>query len=120
MNWLGALLWTVWEQGIHPPERLLYLKEVELKKLRLISQRGSKGETSPLETLTLKEVEKEKVFENEIIFSEKVYKYEPTNMGNAYDSRYWSWVRMIGCYRENEEEEKMAEKIKQAKELIKS
>lgn len=98
----------------------MYLREVEVRKLRLISQRGSKGETSPLETLTLKEVEVKEVFEKSVNFPEKEYKYEATNIGYTFDSRYWSWVRMIGQYREKEEEEKMGEKIKQAKELIKS
>jgi len=46
-------------------------------------------------------------------------KYEATNIGHAYDSVYWSWVRMIGSYREKEEEEKMMDKIKEAKEIIK-
>ena len=97
----------------------MYLNEVEVRKLRLISRRGCKGETSPLETLTLKEVEVKEVFEKTENFPQKEYKYEATNIGHVFDSQYWSWVRMIGQYREKEEEEDMAEKIRQAKELIK-
>ncbi|MCB4790278.1 MAG: hypothetical protein LHV68_00145 [Elusimicrobia bacterium] len=63
--------------------------------------------------------ESKKVFENKTILPSKGYKYEATNIGHTYDSRYWSWVRMKGSYREKEEEEKMSDKIKEAEAIIK-
>jgi hypothetical protein len=96
----------------------LYLDEVEVKKLRLISQRGFGGYL-PQEQTDLKKKERKKVIENKSILPSKGNKYEATNIGHAYDSVYWSWVRMIGSYREKEEEEKMMDKIKEAKEIIK-
>ena len=113
------LNWTVWEQGIHLLKRLLFLSEVDFKKLRLISQRGFKGDTSPLEDLKLKGDRAKEVNERESRYEQRRYKYEGTNIGNAYDSLYWSWVRMKGYHNRINEEELLKEKIRQAKELIK-
>lgn len=110
--------WTVQVQGIHPPERLIYLNEVELKKLRQISQRGFGGDI-PQEKSGARNEEQEEVFEDNRIGKEKIYKYEATNIGYAYDSRYWSWVRVIGYYRSINEEESLEAKIEEARKLIK-
>jgi hypothetical protein len=67
-----------------------------------------------------KEFEEKKVCENEVKLVSKRYKYEATNIGHAYDSRYWSWVRMIGEYRAREEEENFSAKIREAKAIMKS
>ena len=111
--------WKVWEQGIHPPERLIYLSEVEVKELIAKAKRGLKGETSPFKQSRFKEVEVRKVFEKKVIYVAKPQKYEATNIGHAFDSPYWSWVRMIGSCRDKEEEEMLGEKIKEAVAIIK-
>ena len=97
----------------------MFLSEVDFKKLRLISQRGFKGDTSPLEDLKLKGDRAKEVNERESRYEQRRYKYEGTNIGNAYDSLYWSWVRMKGYHNRINEEELLKEKIRQAKELIK-
>jgi hypothetical protein len=96
----------------------LYLDEVEVKKLRLISQRGFGGYL-PQEQTRSEKKEGRKVFEKKVIWPSKVYKYEATDIGHTYDSLYWSWVRMIGSYREKEEEANMEDKVKEAAAIIK-
>lgn len=71
---------------------------------------------------SLKEVEigSGEFFEKKVILGNKRYKDQATNIGNVYDSRYWSWVRMIGEYRAREEEENFSAKIREARAIMRS